>query len=294
MKKLLSFILSLCMVITLAIPGSANNWEGAIPSAGFSLVSTTSLTDEDFFIPEEVAYYVAQFFIEDMANSGVAKWDSKTSIIKVVPMYDETGEGITAYTAELTEGYVVVSAYVDMPSIILEWGDEGIPSYKNAKNRSASNAKVIYVGALDYYVDNGNGNVETVSGNRIMRNTLENSLDKLRSEKNVSSKAKQYITNEKQLCLKSGISPLASDNYWGGYITDPLIYASRVYGGTWKGFEWKNYWENYIGSATTSTFSYRDNCCGPVAVTNLLLMYSNKTRPCLKNKYCTNCGLVRK
>ena len=56
------------------------------------------------FIPEEVAYYLAEYFIQDMLPSGQTIWNDETVILATEPLFDESGESLTAYTFELTSG----------------------------------------------------------------------------------------------------------------------------------------------------------------------------------------------
>ena len=151
------------------------------------------LEDKDLRINDEVAYYIAQFFVDDMFHTGATKWANAPAILDVVAMYDETGKPITAYTVELTEGYVVVSAFVDMPCIILEWADEAAPAYREfaatpiaMNNKDSGQVKILYLGGLDYYLDTGNSTVVDTMGEVVSRDGLYTDFDEFRSTDYVS------------------------------------------------------------------------------------------------------------
>ena len=159
--------------------------------ATVDVLDASNFADEDFFISEEVAGHIAELFIADMVETGLTVWDEDTAVMATVPMYDETGENVTAYSVEATEGYVVVSAYLDVPDIIFEWSDETAPLYSKfeaAPSRlqsEKSDAKIVYVGTLGYFYDNGGETLLDVEGTKVQRDYVENSLEELRSIDNV-------------------------------------------------------------------------------------------------------------
>lgn len=245
-NRLLSLALSLALLIAAVFPGKAFAAE-AEDNPGIS-GAYAMLGDEDLFINEEVAYYLAQFFVTDMFNTGTTEWEEVPEITQVVPMYDETGENITAYTAELTQGYVVVSAYVDMPSPILEWAAEGEPYYKQFEEQAtysclrSTESQVIYLGGLSYLLDIGDDTVVDVQGDEIPREELNNPLNDLRSEENVDDELLTKIVLAKD---EAGISPLLNGE--GGNkedeISNPFTFAKNVFYRTnWTCKEFKNYW----------------------------------------------------
>lgn len=237
---------------------------------------TAGIEDEDFFINQEVAENIAELFVDDMISSGQTKWNSDTEITSTEILYDELGTDATGYSIELTSGYVVVSAYVDVPSVILEWADEAEPVYEGASLED--DTKVIYTGPMEYLLDTGSESLLSLDGVEVARSQVKNQLASLRDVKNVQTSVLQEIIAEKKAMKDDGPTATvqASDNHAGGYITDAGVYAKNVYGGTWKCTAWNNEWEEYANFATMSNFPGYTNHCGPTAITNAIKMYGNK------------------
>ena len=148
-KKVVALILTLVLIICTTVTASANETETAEMGRMVS-----ALTPEDLIIPKEAAVYIAEFFVRDMLNTGNVLWNEDTAVVDTVVMYDETGELPSAYSIELTEGYVVVSAYVDCESLIVEWSDEGAPACVQVD--VPEGARVMYLSPVDYLIDRGN------------------------------------------------------------------------------------------------------------------------------------------
>lgn len=303
---MIALVLSLVMIVGIMNPASAMEPSpSAEPVPTPSLASETEdgvtnqeklddlgLDEEDFFITDEVAKYIAEFFVRDMKATGNTVWDDNTSVVAIVPMYDETGENIVAYSAELTEGYITISAYIDMPSLILEWADEAAPVYEDMKQEApvayseeSSGPKIIYLGGLDYLLDDGDDTLETVDGIEVSRSEVTEGLSEYRDVDNVNEEAiNDLIQAKEQEAEGEQIVPYAADNTPGGYISNVFTYAQNAYGGTWKSYSWQNEWqdtEKFITShidknrkfAVTSDFPGKPGVCGPTAITNIIRMY---------------------
>ena len=133
MKKFLKPGLSIILIVVFAL---------CTPI--FSSAKTNAfLPNDNLIIPEPAAIKFAEYFVRDMVLSKQTKWNSDVHVVDVVPTYDETGEKLTSYFVELSKGYVTISAYIDMPNLVLEWSDELKPSYHNFGERN--NAKIIYM-----------------------------------------------------------------------------------------------------------------------------------------------------
>lgn len=93
----------------------------ALNSGSIGLIEPNrTITEEDIFVTAEVAGYIAQSFMNDTIEAQLSNWDSSTSVTNIVTMYDQTcKDQITAYTVELTQGYIVVSAYLGIDTLIL-------------------------------------------------------------------------------------------------------------------------------------------------------------------------------
>ena len=114
-KKCVTILLTVILLMSTAI-----SVDGATISTEEPVSFRAELSEKDLLISEEVAEYIAQYFIEDIVATGMTNWDSNTSILNCMPTYDADGETLTSYTFELTRGYVMVAPYIDMPSPILE------------------------------------------------------------------------------------------------------------------------------------------------------------------------------
>lgn len=267
-NQFISILLALVLLLCSVVPAYAV--EGGEPD---------QIESQDLFITDEVAKHIALLFLEDMVNTGLTTWDESTELVRVVPMYDETGENISAYTAELTSGYIVISSYADVPNLIFEWADEAEPVYAGlpAAHNARSAAKIIYVGPVDYYLDSGSDTLTGIEGEQVPRDALSNDFDEYRDIENVSPEALEMLTEAKREALENGgIAPLAADNTLGGYITDSAAYAKNVYGGSWKCTSWKNDWESAAHFATTYDFPGYTFHCGLVAITNAIKMFGKK------------------
>lgn len=270
-KRILSIWLAAVMLLCAALSAGAAE-EPPMPEGG------VELTEDDFIVPEAAAAYIAEFFVEDMAESGHTRWNSGTKAVNTVVMYDETGLAPSAYAVELTEGYVVVSAYADVPSLVLEWADEGEPVYSGAS--LAAEEDLIYTSPLDYYVTDGE-TVETLQGEEVDAEEIPTPLQDCRSQENVAPALRETITEEKTAWLED--HPFAAyagtDSHKGDYITDPFGYALCAYPqkGEWKCVDWKNYWENYTSNALRESQipSYK-NACVPISITNMIRLYGNR------------------
>lgn len=262
LKRLISVLLATVLIVSVTTSATAES-------------INVGIEDEDLLINQEVAENIAELFVDDMVSTGQTKWDSDTEVKNTEILYDEYGTNITGYSVELTSGYVVVSAYVDVPSVILEWADEAEPVYDNTY--LAEGTKVIYTGPMGYFLDTGTSNLKSFDGDIVARTQVQNQVASLRNVKNVEASVLQEILAEKKAAKENNkVIARAGDNQSGGYITDAGVYAKNVYGGTWKCTAWNNEWEEYANFATTGNFPGYKNHCGPTAITNAIKMYGNK------------------
>lgn len=244
MKKLLCVLLALCLTLSLrALPVAAE--EAASVKEG-AIAGIRNFEDGDFFISEEVAGYIAELFIADMVETGLTVWDEDTAVVATVPMYDETGENVTAYSVEATEGYVVVSAYLDMPDIIFEWSDETAPLYSKFKttapspfHRAKSDTKIVYVGALGYYYDDGGETLLSIDETEVQRSSIGNSLEGLRNPENGIPEVQKSIVEIKAENVEASAGTVDRSSVI--MIKDPfallkvVTYSGSSKCGVWKG-----------------------------------------------------------
>lgn len=138
-------------------------------------------------------------------------------------MYDETGENLTGYTFELSRGYVAVTAYADMPDLILEWSDTAAPYYaENLEVASdTENVKILCTGMLSYYLYNGETTIQTVAGEAMVRADVVNEVTELRNVDNVKDNVLVAAAEAKlEAIFGSSIVPFADANTPGGFIID--------------------------------------------------------------------------
>lgn len=266
-RKTLSVLIIIILVSIFVMPAHALTME----SVDQTSVIYNQLNDDDLFLSEDVATYVAQFFINDMVATGNTQWTKETEIQSIEILYDATGEAVIGYSVELDQGYVVVSAYVDMPSLILEWSDTAIPLYEEFN--VANVEKVLYVNTLEYYCADKTKTLYTIDGVEVSSEGLTNTLVEMRDVSNIDANVLDSIVSMKEE-NEYGLMPY--DDTAGGEITDPFTYAKNVYGGTWTSTEWANNWENYMNYSLATDFEGYTGRCGPAAITNIIKAYGNK------------------
>lgn len=206
-------------------------------------------------IPEEVAEIMAGYFVRDFQSMPDTIWNSDTVIANAVTMYAPSGE-VSAYSFELKTngvdtGYVVISAYPDVESKILEFSDTAAPVYESLN--LANNDKIVYTGALNYFKTIGSNDLLTVDGITISKADAPTPLENIRND--------------------SYLPTLPAQTRAGGYpITDPFDWANAYYSGTFTAVEWKNPFESSCKFRTTgnySSYGYVSHC-SPTAITNLI------------------------
>ena len=272
MKKVLSIVLSVVMLLSMSVPAFAAD----IIESETVVIGGDSSEREDLFISAELAQEITTLFISDMIAIGEVSWDASTDIVEVIAMYDGTDENnITAYTIELDEGYVVISAYVDVPNVVLEWSDKAEPLYKEFD--LAETDQIVYGGSLYYYKDSGNGTLETLTGFTIEQSEVINVLETKYDLANVPTAIVSALVNDNDASLMT-TTPGSSS-----VITDPISHADQWYNGPYSCNDYQNHWEENGSTVEChSTSEYRNlgngfkNHCGPTAITNMLVMYGNR------------------
>lgn len=228
---------------------------------------TMSLNEDDIFISEDEATIIAQYFINDIIAAGMSTWDENTIIVSVKPLYDQTSRDIiNAYSVELNSGYIIISAYLGMENIIIEWSDIATPTYKLMDFDEED--KVVYLGPLAYYKDSGNATLEAPDGETILKSEIDNKLEYARNVNNVPEYLLTYLTEDSQ---QPSASVCAT-------IPEPYRHANAHYQGPFKYYEHINRWDSssaHLSVIDMSSFNCK-NHCGPTAVTNMLRMYGNR------------------
>lgn len=224
--------------------------------------------DDALFIPQATAGQIALLFLDDMTATETTVWDENTAITDIVTLYDAQGN-INAYSVEFTTGYATVSAYMDTPSIILEWSDTAAPLYDGFELEPGD--KVVCLGVLDYLKDSGGSTLTDLDNNTVARVSAVNTLATLRSGENISQ-AEMAVANAYQVNNDDPPPDPA--------ITDPFEHAAYIYGGTYVCNDYVNSWESYMRFYDTVDFLYLDdgydNHCGPTAITNIILSVANR------------------
>ena len=235
---------------------------------------------ERLFITEDVAYYIALMFLQDVISMGMVDyWSSDTVIMNTVTMYDYTGETISAYSFELTSGYIVVSALLDVPNLVLEWAPVARPVYETFDLDES--AQIIYLGALNYFADDGSDVLVCISGDEVFRDEVDSFLEEFRDIDYISENALLTIASLQGEVIFDSMESAEVDGFFdalsasppgsNGPITNTIEHANRWFAGPFRSFSWQNHWEPQMGSGNVvmSAVSAR-NHCGPTAVANIL------------------------
>lgn len=150
-----------------------------------------------------------------------------------------------------------------------------------AYSADSSGPKIVYLGGLDYLLDDGDDILETVDGIEVSRSELSEGLSEYRDVDNVEDAALEDLLEARDIRNQDVRLTRANDNNLGGYISNVFTYAKNVYGGTWENYDWVNNWEKYAQYAITKHFDNNNGNhyyyhCGPTAITNIIKMYGNK------------------
>lgn len=275
MKGMWKKILSSFMVILFMMPFmfASTTYAAEITESENVVMGQDSIDREDLFISSELAEEIAKLFIADMINIGDVVWNASTRILGVTAMYDGTAErNITAYTVELDEGYVVISAYVDVPHVVLEWSDRAMPLYQQFDLEKTD--EIVYGGALFYYKDGGDGTLETLAGLSVERSDVVNVLETQYDISNIPAAIVSALSSEGNNASTMTATPGSSD-----VITDPIEHANQWYNGPYSYNNGQNHWEEdgqTIEFHETKEYDGYRNHCGPTAITNMLIMYGNR------------------
>lgn len=275
MKKLISILLTVSILsAVLSVSICAVNIE--LTTTEFTINNETLLLNTDTLesvtnITMEEAVYIARFFVDDMILLDNCAWNENTEIVDVVTMYDETGTSPTAYTIELSSGYIVVSAFADAESLIPEWSDAETPVYDSLSNAN----KIIYLGSLSYFAEIDDMTVVDQFGNDIERNELINYIELSRNISNLS---------DESIEICSVVIPDIPPSIPIIQIEDPYAEARRVYNDTFVCVDYCNLWDDgvnydYIeyfkGGDIINTSRYNGYCV-PVCITNIIIAHSKK------------------
>lgn len=274
MKRIKS-IITYVIILTLLFSSISNVAYALEPIDSNAMTDISkNVEHDDFFVSIDLAQEIAVLFVVDMIQTDMACWNENTTITDIVTMYDGSeAHEITAYCIELDKGYVVVSAYIDVPNVILEWSDAALPVY--AQFTLSEGDEVVYGGSLLYYKDTGMNYLQTVDGTMIARNEIKNVLDEKYSINNVPEAVLEVLT-------ETASSPMSTPGS-SSVITNPINHANTWYGGPFTVNDSENDWDTTnspLALHTTSDFddvgNGYDNHCGPTAITNLLIMYGNR------------------
>ena len=261
MKKTLKIAVSMTLALMMLITPSL-----AIIAPEDAAPIIPEISDEALFIPLDTAREVALLFLDDIMNTGMTEWNEQTAVTNVVTLYDQFG-GINAYSVELTTGYVVVAAYMDVPNVILEWSDTAVPLYANFDITPSE--KIVYLGGIEYYKKNDTLKLVTVDDEIVESFNGCNNLSSLRNPSNLTLEQTNYFIE----LLDDDDAPRDP------YILDPIEHANFIYDDSFycpgEAF-YEDQWQLYIDFLVTSQFPSYDNHCGPTAIANILVAFSNK------------------
>lgn len=259
------------------------------------LISCVGVSAEDeYFISSEDALAVAEDFISAAAVLDDNVWNENTIISDTVILYDTDGS-INAYSFELTTnsqstGYIVISAFADIPNVILEYADESAPLYEQLNIENEEN--IVYLGAFDYYELLNNGQLESINNQIVDASSVENNLELSRGEiyleKNLEILEAAQTEDIFLQAIESGSASNESELHPNIVIAHPIPYANRHYEGPFVNYEYRNVFENHVPFRTTGDYSGYNNHCGPTAITNLIEMIGSYRGIYSINKYSHN------
>ncbi len=279
MKKVLSIIITVCVLLSaMTISIYAINLSlttTRIMFAGDSVLVSDNALEEAIEITSEEARYIAELFITDMIESGTCCWDEDTEIVDIVTLYNENGTAANAHTVELTDGYVVISAFADSESLIPEWSDTAEPLYENLAN--IENDNIIYLGGYEYFVDSNTTSVTDLDGNTVNKVELVNYVEKSRDINNMPEALVESCVVTPDISLLSHKDDKDDDGYddKDGSIIDPHIHAEKYYYGDFTTTNYCNQWEEDMFYYTTSQSVALGwpGSCGLVAITTIIESY---------------------
>lgn len=271
-RKMIALIITLSLIFSIfCISGFSTDFTEIntsvielVDATGTSMTIDVDSYNEVVAVSEDVAKETAMLFVQNMVmiDNNIA-WDEKTEVTEVVPMFDTSGN-VSAYTICLTSGYAVVSAYMDTPSIVTEWSDITDPVIENFDISESGN--ILYLGANEYYFDDGSENVENVYGEVLPRVELHNSIEE--------SRAIDYLPNQVLDTIIDNSSSVSINTTLPRDVTDPFVDASTWYRGPFVCNDYCNKWENYIKCYTMSDASGYQNHCVPTALTSAIRTYA--------------------
>lgn len=224
MKRTLSLIMTAIMIFSLTTIFAFGTEEDQSitvnkTSDGIRIENTTKgdvfIPDEDIdstmAISEETASNIAKFFIRDIILSQDTNWNVSTAVKNIVPLYSIDESTVNAYSIELTDGYIVVSAFLDAPSLIYEWSDSAEPLYKQFDNIG----HVLFFSNDEYY-NAADHTVYDLYGNIIDKDGL---VDYCQIERSVNNIPISVIE-------KVALRYLNTSNGSKSPIVDPFEYAN--------------------------------------------------------------------
>ena len=253
-------------------------------------------------IGAETAALIATAFVTDNVQMNIGStWTEDTEVSNVVTMYDTNGS-TSAYSVEFetngqSNGYVIVSAYVDVENLILEYADEAEPLYAEFGNIEGDT--VVYTGLNGYFVENDDGTYQTLNGDDIKKVDIGNStLQALRSPAHyaanrqtisgVESGRSLFVEIDGQIVYDpdgeltqnpgSAITPFGAGDV---EITSPSAHADRYYQGPFYSYSYRNDWESYASFYSMDYLEalYTDFVVynyGPTALTNFVQMFGDR------------------
>lgn len=239
------------------------------------LIFPSQIFAEESMLSTDEASSVAYAFISAATEMEDTIWTENTCIANSVDLYDNNNQ-LTAYCFELTtneqeSGYIVISAHLDSPNLVLEFSDRSDPLYDELDVTSVED--IVYTGALGYYNDLGNGVYEDVYDNTVDADEVVNIVDEALDEDYIDENDEivdDAMNNEEVYTNDEDIE--VDSNSDGTIIDNSQNYANNNFVGPFVAHEWNNNYENYVTFRTTSDFPGYNNHCGPTAITNLIEM----------------------
>jgi len=215
-------------------------------------------------------------------------------------MHDLIGENITAYTFELTSGYIVVSARFDVPNLIMEWADEAEPFFALFDD-IADDDTIVYLGLLNYFVlDEDNETVTDVFGETFCAEEIESPFEELLDTSHIAPEILEEIVAEynERSAAADNASRAANVPGNGHFIYCPFEHSSRFFRtnpnqpSTWTSILWRNDFStntiHHVPYLRQVNMHSGTNNCIPTAMANLIVMIGRRENNTNITRYGTH------
>ena len=231
---LIVFVMLVSLIPAGAVTVSTGNLKRIQLSSGKTVTLTKQQLDDVVEITADEAEEIARSFVADMIKIGNVCWNENTEVVTIVPMYDNTDTNtVTAYTVNLSKGYIVVSGFSDTRNIIPEWSDESEPLYKSIE--SSIYDKIIYLGLYEYYIDSGDNKAKGLGNISVEKEKIPDNISHMRSIDYIPEAVLESVA-------KNNAASTNSSDDKDPPIANPITHGNQYYTGPFVMEEGVDYW----------------------------------------------------